>query len=83
LINVSGGKIKRLSFQPATNQVKILLAQASPLSSKAFMTLEQPGLKAKAAKFMIKTKGAQRGSGYEISLSKSSETTVIIDQQKN
>jgi len=82
-INVKGGNIKKLFFQPATNQVKILLEAASQLSSKAFVTMEQPGAKTKAVGFVLKTKGTQRGTGYEVSLSKNKETTVIIDQLKN
>ncbi|WP_240337071.1 DUF5695 domain-containing protein [Rufibacter psychrotolerans] len=80
-VSLQAGKMNKISFHPASGQVKIALAPADAFTPKAFLTLEQPGRGKAEAPYALKTKVAMQRGGYEIDLS-NQETEVIIARLK-
>ncbi|WP_230679976.1 DUF5695 domain-containing protein [Pontibacter rufus] len=80
-VSLQAGKMKKITYNQSSGQVKITLDAADTFTPRAFLTIEQPAGVKEGTVYSLRTKASKQRGGYEIALS-NKETEVIIDRQK-
>lgn len=80
-ISLKAGKLKKVSYNLSTGQVKLTLDAADAFTPTAYVKIEQPGATKQQGAYKLTTKLSWQNDSYAVPLS-ATETEVVLDPQK-